>query len=136
MKVCLSLINDMLQVLNEPGEGPSGIISFAQFVSFLINGTRSSRVNVELSQAIMAHSGYWTPYWKLCTPCHSDAIPTTIVKMDGGQFEQEVSQALPIGFVMVNWVPIYDDGLKFFKYFHYGNSLMKNVDIFEIFFFG
>ena len=94
----------MLQVLNEPGEGPSGIISFAQFISFLINGTRSSRVNVELSQTIMAHSGYWTPYWKLCTPCHSDAIPTTIVKMDGGQFEQEVSQALPIVFVTVDYM--------------------------------
>ena len=138
MKVCRSLINDMLRVLNEPGEGPAGIISFAQFASFLINGTRSlSRVESSRAAIMAPHNMHWTtPYWKLCTPCHSDAIPTTIVKMDGGQFEQEVSQALPIGFVMVNWVPIYDDGLKFFKYFHYGNSLMKNVDIFEIFFFG
>ena len=103
----------MLQVLNEPGEGPSGIISFAQFASFLINGTRSSHrvhdvATRELSQTIMAHNMHWTPYWKLCTPCHSDAIPTTIVKMDGGQFEQEVSQALPIVFVMVDYsrVPI------------------------------
>jgi len=92
MKVCRSLINDMLRVLNEPGEGPAGIISFAQFASFLINGTRSlSRVESSRAAIMAPHNMHWTtPYWKLCTPCHSDAIPTTIVKMDGGQFEQEL----------------------------------------------
>ena len=31
------------------------------------------------------------PYWRLCTPCHKDAMPTAIVKMDRpGQLREEL----------------------------------------------
>ena len=31
------------------------------------------------------------PYWRLCTPCHKDAMPTAIVKMDSpGQLREEL----------------------------------------------
>jgi len=77
--------------LNGP-EKESEILSFEQFVTFLINGSRSSKMDELLSRKFHLNQ-HWIPYWKLCSPCHSDAMPNTIIKMDEGYFQQELEYA-------------------------------------------
>jgi len=83
------LHEEILKVLNENGEESQKIISFPQFVTFLIRGSRSEHANSLLSRQFHINI-HWIPYWKLCAPCNSDLMPDFIVKMDSGNFGQEV----------------------------------------------
>ena len=69
------------------------ILSFEQFVSFLIQGSRMPKMNPQLSREEHLNT-HWFPYWKLCSPCHPHTMPNTIVKLDEGHFEQEVRREL------------------------------------------
>ena len=79
----------MINVTNE--EDDQAKLNFSQFISFLINGSKDDFYSNSTSKILLHNVIYWGPYWKLCTPCRSDAMPSTIVKMDEGQFHQEVS---------------------------------------------
>ena len=80
----------MINVTNEQ-EDDQAKLNFSQFISFLINGSKDDFYSNSTSKILRHNAIYWRPYWKLCTPCRSDAMPSTIVKMDEGQFHQEVS---------------------------------------------
>ena len=87
-----NLSNSILSVLQQQQENSDNLLSFQDFVTFLINGTRSNQVDEVLSRKFHLNT-HWMPYWRLCAPCHSQALPNTIVKMDHqGQFQQEVIQ--------------------------------------------
>ena len=65
------------------------MLSFKQFVTFLIRGSREATMDPLLSRKEHFNT-HWFPYWKLCSPCHPHTLPNTIVKLDEGQFQQEV----------------------------------------------
>ena len=65
------------------------MLSFKQFVTFLIRGSREATMDPLLSRKEHLNT-HWFPYWKLCSPCHPHTLPNTIVKLDEGQFQQEV----------------------------------------------
>jgi hypothetical protein len=89
----LTLSNAILDVL-----GPAGVqqqhrdfkstesqnevvLSFEQFVIFLINGTRAEKADELLSRKFH-HNLHWIPYWRLCAPCHKDVFPNIVIKME------------------------------------------------------
>ena len=56
------MTSDILKVLNENPDGSDNTLSFAQFISFLLHGTRSETVDLNLSRQFH-HNVHWSEFF-------------------------------------------------------------------------
>jgi len=95
MDLSQSILNVIDSSAGDKDKGSRGkaeqqkMLSFKQFVTFLIRGSREAKMDPLLSRKEHLNT-HWFPYWKLCSPCHPSTLPNTIVKLDEGHFQQEI----------------------------------------------